>query len=45
MNMRNKKLKSKTTADDGLYYKKLASKTYNVTHNVANNVKKRKRNK
>jgi hypothetical protein len=45
MNMRNKKLKSKTTADDELYYKKLALKLHNVTHNVANNVKKRKRNK
>lgn len=39
MNMRNKKLKSKMTADDELFYKKLASKL----HNVANNVKKRKR--
>lgn len=45
MNMCNKKLKSKMTADDELFYKKLASKLHNVTHNVANNVKKRKRNK
>lgn len=41
MNMRNKTLKSKMTADDELFYKKLASKP----HNVVNNVKKRKRNK
>ena len=41
MNMRNKTLKSKMTADDELFYKKLAAKT----HNVVNNVKKRKRNK
>ena len=39
MNMRNKTLKSKITADDELFYKKLAAKL----HNVVNNVKKRKR--
>lgn len=41
MNMRNKTLKSKMTADDELFYKKLASKPYNII----NTVKKRKRNK
>ena len=41
MNMRNKTLKLKMTADDELFYKKLASKP----HNIINSSKKRKRNK